>query len=61
MQWFILIFYYNLFLVATLPARGNQKLLKCLSKGFKRSGYWNEYKTKSENKNTTNKYVYFLE
>ena len=23
--------------------------------------YWNEYKTKSENKNTTNKYRYFLE
>ena len=23
--------------------------------------YWNEYKTKSENENTTNKYRYFLE
>ena len=23
--------------------------------------YWNEYKTKSENKNTTNEYRYFLE
>ena len=23
--------------------------------------YWNEYETKSENKNTTNKYIYFLQ
>ena len=32
-----------------------------LEKEFKRSVYWNEYKTKSENKNTTNQYTYFLE
>ena len=31
-------------------------LLKLLSKGSERSMYWNEYKTKSENKNTTNEY-----
>ena len=27
----------------------------------KRSMYWSEYKTKSENKNTANEYRYFLE
>ena len=37
----------------TLSARDNQKLSKFLSKGFERSVYWNEYKRKSENKNTT--------
>ena len=47
--------------VVTLSARDNQKLLKLFSKGFKRSVYWNKYKTKSENKNTTNEYRYFLE
>ena len=36
-------------------------LSKLLSKGFKRSIYWNQYKTKSQNKNTTNEYGYFLE
>ena len=40
--------------VVTLSARDNQKLSKLLSKVFERSVYWNEYKTKSENKNTTN-------
>ena len=40
--------------VVTLPARGNQKLWKRLSKGFDRSVYWNGYKIKNENKNTTN-------
>ena len=40
--------------VVTLPARDNQKLSKLLSKGFERSVYWNEYKTKSDNKNTKN-------
>ena len=47
--------------VVTLLARDNQKLSKNLSKGFERSVYWNEYKTKSENKNTTNEHRYFLE
>ena len=32
--------------VVTVPARDSQKLSKLLSKGFKRSVYWNEYKTK---------------
>ena len=42
----------------TLP--NNQKLSKLLSKKFGRLVYWNEYKTQSENKNTTNEYRYFL-
>ena len=42
--------------VVTLSARGNQKLSKFLSKEFERSVYWNEYKTKSEKKNTANEY-----
>ena len=32
----------------------DEKLTKLLSKGFERSAYYNEYKTKIENKNTTN-------
>ena len=36
--------------------KDNQKLSKRLSKGFERSVYWSEYKTKSVNKNTTNEY-----
>ena len=47
--------------VVTLPARDNQKLSKLLSKVFERSVYWNEHKTKSDNKNTTNEFGYFLE
>ena len=47
--------------VVTSSAKDNQKLSKLLSKGFERSVYWNEYKTKSENKNTANEYRYFLE
>ena len=39
--------------VVTLSAKDNNKLSKLLTKGFERSVYWNEYKTKSENKNTT--------
>ena len=35
-------------------------LAKRLSKGFEILVYWNEYKTKSENKNTKNEYRYFL-
>ena len=42
-------------------SKDNQKLSKPFSKGFERSVYWNEYKTKSENKNTTNEYRYILE
>ena len=47
--------------VVTLSVRDNSKLSKLLSKGYDRSVYWNEYKTKSKNKNTTNEYRYFLE
>ena len=48
-------------LVVTLSARDNQKLSKLLSKGFERSVYWKKYKTKSESKNKTNEFRYFLE
>ena len=47
--------------VVTLSAKDNQTLSKFPRKRFEGSGYWNEYKTKSENKNTTNEYRYFLE
>ena len=47
--------------VVTWSARNNQNLSKPLSKTFERSVYWNEYKTRSEKKNTTNEYRYFLE
>ena len=47
--------------VVTLSARDKQKVSKLLSKGFERSVYWNEYKTKSETKNTKSEYRYFLE
>ena len=48
-------------LVVVLSARYNKKLSKLLSKRFERSAYWNEYKTKSENKTATNEFRYFLE
>ena len=47
--------------VVTLAARENQELSKILSKGFERSIYWNECKTKRETKNTANECRYFLE
>ena len=47
--------------IVTLSAKNNKKLSKLLSKGFERSVYWNEHKTKSENKNTTNDYRNVLE
>ena len=46
--------------VVTLSSRDIRKLSKPLSKGFERSVYWNEYKTKSENKNTTIQFRYFV-
>ena len=49
------------FPVVILSVKDNQKLSKLPSKVFERSVYWNEYKTKSENKNTTNEYRYFLD
>ena len=36
--------------VVTLSAGVNQKLSKLFRKGFERSIYWNEHKTKRENK-----------
>ena len=47
--------------VVTLWAKDNRKLSKLLSTGIEWSVYWNEYKSKRENKITTNKYRYFLE
>ena len=44
----------------TLSAKDNQKLSKLPRKRSERSVYWNEFKTKSENKSTTNDYKYFL-
>ena len=44
----------------TFSARDSQKLSKLFSKEFERSFYWNEYKTKIENINTTNKHIYFI-
>ena len=46
--------------VVTLSTRDDQNLSKFLSKGFEKLVYWNEYKTKSENKNKTIEYKYFL-
>ena len=34
--------------VVTLSTRDNQKLSKFLGKGYQRSVYWNEFKTKSD-------------
>ena len=47
--------------VVTLSARGNQKLIKLLSKEFERSIHWNEYKRINENKNTGNECRFFVE
>ena len=46
--------------VVTLSARDNQKLSKLLSKGFERSVYWNEHKTKRDDKNMANEFRYFV-
>ena len=43
-----------------LLVRGNQKLSKLLSKGFERSVYWNEHKTKSDNESTTIEFRFLL-
>ena len=47
--------------VVTLSARDSQKLSKRLSKGFERSVYWNEYKTKRDDKNMSNEFRCFLD
>ena len=58
---FIILWKTKLFVpVVTLSAKDNQILLTFLSQGFEKSVYWNEYKTKSENKNTTSEYRHFL-
>ena len=46
--------------LVTLSAEDNQKLPKLLREGFESSVYWNEYKTKSETKNMTDEWRYFL-
>ena len=46
--------------VVLLSGKDNQKLSKLLRKGFERLVYWKEYKTKSDNKNMTNKFRYFV-
>ena len=48
-------------LVVTLSARDNQNLSELLRKVFEKSAFWNQYKTRSENKNVTNEFRYFLE
>ena len=45
----------------SLSAKDNQKPSTFLTKGFERSVYWNEYKTKLENKDRTNQYRCFFE
>ena len=44
----------------TLSEKDKQKISKRLSKEFERSVYWNEYKTKRENKDTSNEHRYIL-
>ena len=47
--------------VVNLSARGNQKVSKLLRKRFQRLVYWNEYKTRSNNKDIKNEFRHFLE
>ena len=47
-------------LLLQISARDNQKLSKLLSRGLK-DQYQKEYKTKSDNKNSTNESTYLLE
>ena len=41
-------------LIVTLSTKDNVNLTKQLNEGFKRSVYWNEYKSKIESKNAEN-------
>ena len=50
----------NYVFVVVLPSRDNQKFSKLLCKGFERSVYCNEHKTKSDNKNTKKKIDFFF-
>ena len=47
--------------IVTLSAKDNQKLSKLPSKGFERPVCLSEYERKSESKNLTNNYRYFIE
>ena len=47
--------------VLTLSARDNQEVAKTSQERIWKIVYWNEYKTKSDNKNTTSEFRYFLE
>ena len=47
--------------VVTLLAKDNQKLSKLLSKGLERLVYWNEYKTKRDNRYKTYEFKSFPE
>ena len=47
--------------IVILSAKGNRKLSKLPCKGLERTVYWNEYKSKSEHKNTANEYRHFIE
>ena len=40
--------------VVTLSSKDSVKLIKLLEEGFKRSGYWNKYQTKTETRNLEN-------
>ena len=51
----------HMFLSSFHQQKTLKKLRKLLSKGFERSVYWNEHKTKSENENKTSKYIYFIQ
>ena len=44
-------------LVVTLSTKDNENLTKQLNKGFKRSVYWNEYKSEIETKTADNNNV----
>ena len=44
-------------LVVTLSTKDNENLTKQVNKGFKRSVYWNEYKSKIETKTVDNNNV----
>ena len=47
--------------VVTLSAKDNQKLSKLFIHGFEKLVFWNECKTRCENKNTAKEHRYFLE
>ena len=44
--------------IVTLPTKDNANLTKQLNEGFKRSAYWNEYKSKIETKDADNNILF---